>query len=107
MARLNGNENGPARYPPARSGATDCRVKPGDDAENSDDVQLYGDVVAGRVRIRADLVGFLDQLLRRRLVQAGQRDVELGGQAEAAFRARADADGRGDRGFSRDVLLVL
>src|SRR6266436_8496701 len=50
----------------------------------SDDRQFDGDVALGRLRVRADRVGFLNQLLELVLVGARYRNLELDGKAEAA-----------------------
>src|SRR5689334_16044166 len=62
----------------------------------SDHVEPDRHVVAGGVRVRADLVRLLHQLLRLLARHARQRDVELHVDTESAFRTRADADGGGD-----------
>src|SRR6266853_3901256 len=50
----------------------------------SDDRQLDGDIALGRLRVRADRVGFLNQLLELLFVSTGNRNLELDGEAEAA-----------------------
>src|SRR5260370_31901718 len=50
----------------------------------SDDRQFDGDVALGRLRVRADRVGFLNQLLELVLVGARYRNLELDAKAEAA-----------------------
>src|SRR5882762_3765041 len=72
----------------------------------SGNLELDGDVVARRVRVRADL---LVRLARERgelgLRQALVLHAELHREAEAPAVARADRDGAGDARF-RSVLLV-
>src|SRR6202171_4085049 len=53
-------------------------------SENSNDGQLDRDISLGCLRVRANRVGFLDQLLELVLVGAGDRNLELDGEAEAA-----------------------
>src|SRR5258706_14524021 len=50
----------------------------------SDDRQFDGDVALGRLRGRADRVGFLNQLLELVLVGARYRNLELDAKTEAA-----------------------
>src|SRR6266849_3393820 len=50
----------------------------------SDDRQFDGDVALGRLRVRADRVGCLNQLLELVLVGASYRNLELDAKAEAA-----------------------
>src|SRR6202171_2049098 len=53
-------------------------------SENSNDGQLDRNISLGCLRVRANRVGFLDQLLQLVLVGAGDRNLELDGEAEAA-----------------------
>src|ERR1700682_5608714 len=53
-------------------------------SENLNDGQLDRNIALGRLRIRANRVGFLDQLLQLVLVGAGYRHLEFDGEAEAA-----------------------
>src|SRR6266404_7319510 len=50
----------------------------------SDDRQFDGDIALGRLRVRADRIGFLNQLLELVLVGARYRNLEFDGEAEAA-----------------------
>ena len=54
------------------------------------------DVTAGSIGIRADLVGFLNQILRLLLLHPRQRDAQRNFQTETTFRTRPDAYIRGD-----------
>src|ERR1700676_309882 len=53
-------------------------------SENLNDGQLDRNISLGCLRVRANRVGFLDQLLQLVLVGAGDRNLELDGEAEAA-----------------------
>src|SRR4030088_2840920 len=53
-------------------------------SENLNDGQLDRNIALGRLRIRTDRVGFLNQLLELVLVGAGYRNLEFDGKAEAA-----------------------
>src|ERR1700716_565627 len=53
-------------------------------SENLNDGQLDRNISLGRLRVRANRVGFLDQLLQLVLVGAGYRNLEFDGEAEAA-----------------------
>src|SRR6195952_2303488 len=53
-------------------------------SENLNDGQLDRNVALGRLRVRADRVGFLNQLLELFLVGARYRNLEFDGDAEAA-----------------------
>src|ERR1700731_952966 len=53
-------------------------------SENLNDGQLDRNIALGRLRIRANRVGFLDQLLQLVLVGPGYRHLEFDGEAEAA-----------------------
>src|SRR5690349_21320445 len=61
-----------------------------DRASSDGDGERHLDVAARRVRVRADLVGLLDELLRDRLFETGDVHGELDGQLEAAGPVRAD-----------------
>src|ERR1700694_2611040 len=50
----------------------------------SNDRQLDGDIALGRLRVRADRVGFLNQLLELVLVGARDGNLEFDREAEAA-----------------------
>src|SRR4029077_5062097 len=53
-------------------------------SENLNDGQLDRNIALGCLRVRAHRVGLLDQLLELVLVGAGNRNLELDGEAEAA-----------------------
>ena len=49
----------------------------------------------------------VDELLRLVAIEPGQVDEQIGGNAEATFRTRADPDRRGHLGLIRDLHLEL
>src|SRR6202022_1478727 len=53
-------------------------------SENLNDGQLDRNIALGCLRVRANRVGFLNQLLELVLVGAGNRNLELDGESEAA-----------------------
>src|SRR6202790_317558 len=53
-------------------------------SENLNDGQLDRNIALGRLRIRANRVGFLDQLLQLVLVGGEYRHLEFAGESEAA-----------------------
>ncbi|CAM5564372.1 hypothetical protein SPURM210S_03932 [Streptomyces purpurascens] len=65
------------------------------------------DVPAGRVRVRADLVGRVHQLGREVGVDDREGDAQGDREAVAVLRVGADADLRGDRGAGQVVRLLL
>src|SRR5699024_3565425 len=80
--------------------AVDASPSPGGRPVGSDRDDLDGDVPAGGLRVRAQLVGAVHELLRLVLVDARQADGELDAQAEA-LALLADADLRVDDGVGR------
>jgi hypothetical protein len=69
----------------------------------SDDGQVDVDVIASGVRVGADLMRRVDQLLCIVAPYARQADLEIRGNAKSTFRARASSD----RGFAKAVALVV
>src|SRR4051812_38079424 len=66
------------------------------DTNASNHRQADVDIVTGGIGIRADIVGFLDQVLGLLLVHTRHRDAQRHIQTETTFRTRANADIRGD-----------
>src|SRR3954466_15955885 len=65
----------------------------GKDHAQLDNRQLDGDVALGRLRIRAHGVSFLGRRLHLVLVGAGDRNLQFGGQIEAALGIQRDLAG--------------
>src|SRR5580700_11644745 len=64
--------------------------------DGSHQLQRDLDVAPCRVGVRADFVRGVDDLLRGGLVDPGDVDIELDGEAEAAVPDRADRHAAGD-----------
>src|ERR1700744_4834646 len=69
--------------------------------------QHHVDVVAGGVRVRADLVRGIDQPLRVLAPDTWQIDQQIHCDAKAAFGTWTDANSGGDRGVTRNFRLQL
>jgi hypothetical protein len=71
------------------------------------DREVHVDVAAYRIRVRARGVRLTHRVCRRFLIQAGKRDGECHGKAEAAILTGAETDRGGDVGIRRKRLLRI